>query len=80
MMKNAYIYCLDLTNGDEGGGSRHARAVERQRRPARAASTVAEETGGVESDMDLESFTMKSEMSRGGLLFIDSKLLAAVLN
>jgi hypothetical protein len=50
------------------------------RRPARAASMAAEETGGVESVGDLESFTMKSEMSQGGLLFIGLKLLAEVLN
>jgi hypothetical protein len=30
----------------------------------------------VESSGDLESFGMKSEMARGGLLFIDSKILA----
>jgi hypothetical protein len=44
----------------------------------RAAAT--EETGGVESNGDLESFVMKSETPRGGLLFISSKLSAAVLN
>jgi hypothetical protein len=41
---------------------------------------VAEETGGVESAGDLESFAMKSEIPQGGLLFIGLKLSAAVLN
>jgi hypothetical protein len=55
--------------------------IERRwRRSARAASTVAEENDGVESDGDLESFAMKSEMPRGGLLFVGSKLSAVVLN
>jgi hypothetical protein len=38
------------------------------------------ESGGVESDGDIESFGMKSETIRDGLLFIDSKISAAVLN
>jgi hypothetical protein len=49
--------------------------------------TVAEEisssgvdSGRVESGVDLESFGMKSKMTRGGLLFIGSKISAAVLN
>jgi hypothetical protein len=42
-------------------------------------STAAVATGGVESDGDLESFGMKNEMTRGGLLFISSKTSAAVL-
>jgi hypothetical protein len=70
--------------------------VEQQRRrrgPVRAASTVVEEIGmsgvdgGVESDGveressgDLESFRMKREMTRGGLIFIGSKISKAVLN
>jgi hypothetical protein len=37
-------------------------------------SMTAEESGG-----DLESFDMKSEMTRGGLLFIGWKISAAVL-
>jgi hypothetical protein len=41
---------------------------------------TAEETDGVESGEDLESFTMKSEMSWGRLLFIGSKLSTGVLN
>jgi hypothetical protein len=41
---------------------------------------AAEETGGIESNGDLESFVMKSEMPRGELLFIGSKLSATVLN
>jgi hypothetical protein len=41
---------------------------------------AAEETGGVESGGDLESFRMKSKTIRGMLLFIGSKLSAAVLN
>jgi hypothetical protein len=35
--------------------------------------------GGVECGWDLESFWMKSEMPRGRLLFIGSKILATVL-
>jgi hypothetical protein len=49
------------------------------------ASTVAEETDGVESDRveseeDLESFVMKRDTTRSGLLVIRSKISAAVLN
>jgi hypothetical protein len=40
---------------------------------------VAVATGRVESGGDLESFGMKSETARGGLLFIGSKISAAVL-
>jgi hypothetical protein len=40
-------------------------------------STAA--TGGVESDRDLESFGMKSEMTWGRLLFIGSKISTGVL-
>jgi hypothetical protein len=39
-----------------------------------------EETGGVESGSDLESFVMKRETPQGRLLFIGLKLSAAVLN
>jgi hypothetical protein len=35
--------------------------------------------GEVESGRDLENFVMKSEMTRGGLLFIGLKILAVVL-
>jgi hypothetical protein len=41
-------------------------------------ATVA--TGGVESAGDLESFGMQSETTRGGLLFMSSNILVAVLN
>jgi hypothetical protein len=44
------------------------------------ALTTAEETDGVESDRDLESFGMKSETTRGRLLFIGSKILITALN
>jgi hypothetical protein len=37
------------------------------------------ESSGVESDGDLESFEIKSETTWGGLLFIGSKISAAVL-
>jgi hypothetical protein len=37
-------------------------------------------TGGVESGRDLESFRMKSKMTRGGLLFIGSKISEVILN
>jgi hypothetical protein len=39
---------------------------------------VVEETGGVENDRDLKSFEMKSKVTRGRLLFIGSKISAAV--
>jgi hypothetical protein len=51
----------------------------------RAASTTAVGIGGVESSgdlesgEDLESFRIKSEMTRGGLLFIGSKISVTVL-
>jgi hypothetical protein len=41
---------------------------------------VVEETGGAESGGDLESFEIKSEMTRDELLFIGSNISAAVLN
>jgi hypothetical protein len=49
------------------------------------ASMAAEETGRIESSRvesggDLESFEMECKMTRGELLFIGSKTLAAVLN
>jgi hypothetical protein len=53
------------------------RRRRRRRRLARAASTAR---GGGESGKNLESFAMKSETPRGGLLFIGSKLSVAVLN
>jgi hypothetical protein len=45
-----------------------------------------EEISGVESDrgeesgVDLESFRIKSKMTRGGLLFIGSKISTTILN
>jgi hypothetical protein len=41
--------------------------------------TVAVVIGRVESSGDLESFGIKSEMTRGRLLFIGLKISAAVL-
>jgi hypothetical protein len=38
------------------------------------------ESSGVESDGDLESFRMKRETTRDGLIFIGLKISAAVLN
>jgi hypothetical protein len=38
------------------------------------------ESGGVESGMDLESFGMKSKITRSELLFRGSKISAAILN
>jgi hypothetical protein len=38
-----------------------------------------ESSGDLESDGDLESFRMKNKMTRDGLLFIGSKISAAVL-
>jgi hypothetical protein len=40
---------------------------------------VAVVTDGVQSGGDIESFGMKSETTRGGLLFIGSKISAGVL-
>jgi hypothetical protein len=57
-------------------GRRRAAVVIDQRR---AASTVVVATDRVESDGDLESFEIKSETTQGGLLFIGSKISAAVL-
>jgi hypothetical protein len=45
----------------------------------RAASTATVVIGGVESRGDLESFRMKSETTRDGLLFIGLKPLLIVL-
>jgi hypothetical protein len=58
------------------------RLWRRRRRSACACDreAAAEETGGVESGGDLESFAMKNETPLDGLLFIGSKLSAAVLN
>jgi hypothetical protein len=56
----------------------------RWRRPAQAASMMAEETRGVESGSeetggDLE-FWNESETTQSGLLFVGSKISVAVLN
>jgi hypothetical protein len=66
-------HCLDLTSVccGSGGGGRRARRV-RQRRPARAASMAAEETGEVESaQQGLREFWDEKRNDTGGLLFID---------
>jgi hypothetical protein len=57
-------------------GRRRAAVVIDQRR---AAPTVVVATDRVESDRDLESFEIKSETTRDVLLFIGSKISAAVL-
>jgi hypothetical protein len=62
-----------------GGGDRLKWRRRWWRRPAQVASTVAEETDGVESDRDLESFRMKNETTQGGLLFICLKISATDL-
>jgi hypothetical protein len=43
------------------------------------ATDRVESSGDLESGGDLESFEIKSEMTQDGLLFIDSKISAAVL-
>jgi hypothetical protein len=53
---------------DGGGGDRQS-----------AMSMTAVVTDKVESGGDLESFVMKNKMTRGGLLFIDSKISAVAL-
>jgi hypothetical protein len=55
-----------------GGGRREATAKE--------TGSSGIDSDGVESSRDLESFGMKSEMTRGGLLFIGSKILTVDLN
>jgi hypothetical protein len=45
-----------------------------------AEKTGGVESGGVESGGDLESFELKIEMTQDELLFIGSKIPAAVLN
>jgi hypothetical protein len=57
----------------------HTSVWRRWRRRKRPASTAAVATDGVESGGDLESFEMKSETTQGMLLFIGSKISAAVL-
>jgi hypothetical protein len=44
-----------------------------------AASTAVVATGRVENGRNLESFVMKNETTRSGLLFIGSKISATVL-
>jgi hypothetical protein len=82
------IYSIDQKKvfGEPKCGSGIEAAVQKRRwrRLARAASMTAEETGGVEgggveSAGDLESFVLKNETTRGGLLFIGSKISAVVL-
>jgi hypothetical protein len=46
---------------------------------AAVATDRVESDGDLESGRDLESFGMKSETIQGGLLFISSKISAAVL-
>jgi hypothetical protein len=68
----AAVVVEEAGDGGAGGGWRRRRWW-RRRRPAPVA------TDRVESDGDLESFGMKSEMTRGGLLFIGSKISPVVL-
>jgi hypothetical protein len=62
--------------GGAGGGWRRKRRWCRRR----LASTMAVAIGGVESGGDLECFGMQSKITWGGLLFIDSKILEAILD
>jgi hypothetical protein len=94
MMENAYIHCLNLTSVwwrwrrrrlacvIEGRRWRRRSACSRGRVTAAVEETGSSSVdgGGVESGSDLESFAMKSETPWDGLLFIVSKLSAAVLN
>jgi hypothetical protein len=61
--------------GIEGGGGDRESAVS----TAVAVIGRVKSGGDLESSRDLESFGMKSEMTRGGILFIGSKISAAVL-
>jgi hypothetical protein len=61
--------------GIDGGGGDRESAVS----TAVAVVGRVKSGGDLESSRDLESFGMKSEMTRGGILFIGSKISAAVL-
>jgi hypothetical protein len=61
--------------GIDGGGGDRESAVS----TAVAVIGRVRSGGDLESSRDLESFGMKSEMTRGGILFIGSKISAAVL-
>jgi hypothetical protein len=51
-----------------------------QREEEAGVAATGEETSGVESGGDLDSFRMKNETTQDGLLFICSKISATVLN
>jgi hypothetical protein len=59
---------------DDGGGDQQSVAST-----AAVATGRVESGGDIESGRDLESFRMKSEATRGGLLFIGSKISAPIL-
>jgi hypothetical protein len=59
---------------DGGGGDRQSAAST-----AAVATDRVESGGDLESDRELESFGMKSETTRGRLLFIDLKISTVVL-
>jgi hypothetical protein len=64
----------DEASVDGGGGDRQSAAST-----AAVATDKVESGGDLESSGDLESFGLKSETTRGGLLFIGSKISVAVL-
>jgi hypothetical protein len=63
----------------EGGGGRRE-ATAKETGSSGIDSDGVESSRDLESCEDLESFGMKSEMTRGGLLFIGSKILTVDLN
>jgi hypothetical protein len=67
----------DVDDGGSTGGDRRRRQRWCRRRPASMAVVV---TDRVECSGHLECFGMNSETTRGGLLFIGSKISAAILN
>jgi hypothetical protein len=64
----------------EGGGGWHRSGGGRDWLEQRIDDDRVESGGDLESGRDLESFRMKSKMTRDMLLFIGSKISAAILN
>jgi hypothetical protein len=69
------VVVVEEEAGIDGGGRDRESAVS----TAVAVTGRVKSGGDLESSRDLESFGMISEMTRGGILFIGSKISAAVL-
>jgi hypothetical protein len=81
-IKRSVFYEPQCGGGGRGGGGRGRRRSGGGEEAG--VEATMEEASGVESSVvesteDLESFGMKSEMTRGMLLFIDSKISASIL-